>query len=64
VAFAVTQRPKVEDGNGFSHVISVLVLRKNVTRIILIMQTLDREDVINVSSSKHLEQLTINQGRT
>lgn len=64
MAFAVTQGLGAEDENGFSHVISVLVFCKNVTRIILITQTLDREDVTNVSSSKNHEQLTINQART
>jgi hypothetical protein len=63
VAFAVTQEPGAEDENGFLHVKSVLVFCKNVTRIILIMQTLDREDITNVRSSKNHEQLTINQGR-
>jgi hypothetical protein len=52
VALAVTQGSGAGDENGFSHVISVLVFCKNVARTILIMQTLDREDAINISSSK------------
>ena len=55
MAFAGTQGPGAEDENGFSHVKSVLVFCKNVTRIILTMQTLDKEDVINVTSSKNHE---------
>ena len=62
--FVVTQGSGAEDENVFLQVISVLVFCKNVTRIILMMQTLDREDITNVNSSKNHERLTINQGRT
>lgn len=55
MAFALTQGSGAGDENSFSHVISVLVFCKNVARIILIMQTLDREDIINISSSKNHE---------
>jgi hypothetical protein len=55
VAFALTHGSGAGDENGFSHVISVLVFCKNVARTILIMQTLDREDIINISSSKNHE---------
>lgn len=52
MALVVTPGSGAGDESGFSHVISVLVFCKNVARTILIMQTLDRKDAINTSSSK------------
>jgi len=66
VSSGVCSKPKDQEQTmrTFLHVISVLVFCKNVTRIILMTQTLDKEDINSARSSKNHEQLTINLWRT